>query len=139
MNIFESLENLNVSEECFDEIMCKVREILDEGLGLTAKLAPKLAGKGRDGESLGTKIERASVKHPIISKITQGIDRTVNNVDKALRKKEPKYKSPDEALKTMTPAGNHFGKDMYSDEQIKYAKEKAKKEKVPTNKYIWQK
>ena len=30
MNIFESLENLNVSEECFDEIMGLVEEILSE-------------------------------------------------------------------------------------------------------------
>ena len=31
MNIFESLENLNVSEECFDEIMGIVEELLSEG------------------------------------------------------------------------------------------------------------
>jgi hypothetical protein len=31
MNIFESLENLNVSEECFDEIMEKVDNILHTG------------------------------------------------------------------------------------------------------------
>ena len=30
MNIFESLENLNVSEECFDEIMGIVEELLSE-------------------------------------------------------------------------------------------------------------
>ena len=30
MDIFESLENLNVSEECFDEIMGLVEEILSE-------------------------------------------------------------------------------------------------------------
>ena len=32
MDIFESLENLNVSEECFDEIMGIVEEILSEGM-----------------------------------------------------------------------------------------------------------
>ena len=31
MDIFESLENLNVSEECFDEIMDIVEEIINEG------------------------------------------------------------------------------------------------------------
>ena len=31
MSIFESLENLNVSEECFDEIMGIVEELLEEG------------------------------------------------------------------------------------------------------------
>ena len=30
MNIYESLENLNVSEECFDEIMGIVEEIINE-------------------------------------------------------------------------------------------------------------
>ena len=30
MNIFESLENLNVSEECFDEIMGLVEEVINE-------------------------------------------------------------------------------------------------------------
>lgn len=31
MNIFESLENLNVSEECFDDIVGLVEAIIDEG------------------------------------------------------------------------------------------------------------
>lgn len=31
MDIFENLENLNVSEECFDSIMDIVEELLDEG------------------------------------------------------------------------------------------------------------
>ena len=30
MDIFESLENLNVSEECFDEIMGIVEEVINE-------------------------------------------------------------------------------------------------------------
>lgn len=33
MNIFESLENLNVSEECFDEILNMVEELLSEDTG----------------------------------------------------------------------------------------------------------
>ena len=32
MNIFESLENLNVSEECFDDILGIVEELLSENL-----------------------------------------------------------------------------------------------------------
>ena len=32
MNIFESLENLSVSEECFNDIMSIVEEILDESI-----------------------------------------------------------------------------------------------------------
>ena len=34
MDIFESLENLNVSEECFDDIMDIVEELLSEGTHL---------------------------------------------------------------------------------------------------------
>jgi hypothetical protein len=34
MDIFENLENLNVSEECFDEIMNMVEELLNEGHNL---------------------------------------------------------------------------------------------------------
>ena len=33
-SIFESLENLNVSEECFDDIMGIVEELLNEGYNL---------------------------------------------------------------------------------------------------------
>ena len=32
MNIFESLENLNVSEECFEDIIGLVEELLDKGV-----------------------------------------------------------------------------------------------------------
>ena len=35
MNIFESLENLNVSEECFDDIINIVEELLDENIKTT--------------------------------------------------------------------------------------------------------
>ena len=34
MNIFESLENLDVSEECFDDILGLVEELLNEGSNL---------------------------------------------------------------------------------------------------------
>ena len=37
MDIFESLENLPVSEECFDEIMGLVEEILSEDIETTIK------------------------------------------------------------------------------------------------------
>ena len=40
MDIFESLENLNVSEECFDEIMGLVEEVINEGENLL-KIAAK--------------------------------------------------------------------------------------------------
>lgn len=78
------------------------------------------------------------MKPPNIFKTASKIDDAVNKVDTALRKKEPRFKSAEDALKTMRPAGSVYGKDMYSDKQVEYAKELAKK-KVPTNKYIWQK
>ena len=142
MDIFENLENLNVSEECFDEIMNMVEELLQANEGIASKIAPALAGEGKKQfgreESMGTKIERAGVKHPYIMKAARGIDNVAHKVDTALRKKEPKYKSAEDALKTMKPAGSIYGKDMYSDGQVELAK-KMTKEKVPTNKYIWQK
>ena len=53
MNIFESLENLNVSEECFNDIMDIVEEIINEDAEetkrrLTDKYAPILKAKRRN-------------------------------------------------------------------------------------------
>ena len=45
MDIFESLENLNVSEECFDEIMDMVEGLLSESL---KQEISKKAGNGDD-------------------------------------------------------------------------------------------
>ena len=45
MDIFESLENLNVSEECFDEIMGLVEEILDESTDTIYKSIENKYGK----------------------------------------------------------------------------------------------
>lgn len=46
MNIFESLENLNVSEECFDDIMDIVEEIISEGYNLD-DVVKRARDKGR--------------------------------------------------------------------------------------------
>ena len=46
MNIFESLENLNVSEECFDEIMSIVEDLLGEGTNLVG-VVDRAYEKGR--------------------------------------------------------------------------------------------
>ena len=55
MSIFESLESLNVSEECFDDIMGIVEEIIDEVL-----VGPHKE-KGATGEEVNVK--RALQKH----------------------------------------------------------------------------
>ena len=48
MNIFESLENLNVSEECFDEIMGIVEEIINEvSVGNLSQKATKSLEKAK--------------------------------------------------------------------------------------------
>lgn len=139
-SVFESLENLNVSEECYSDIIDMVKELLDEGL--VSAIAPALAGKGKKQfgkeETIGTKMERASVKHPHIMRAADKIDGVIRKVDTALRKKKPKYDSYEDALKTMRPAGSVYGSDTYSDKQVESAKKMAK-EKVPTDKYIWQK
>ena len=131
MDIFENLENLNVSEECFDDIL--------EGIAaaLSSRFAPEDKRLGAR-DSVGQKMERFSARHPKIFKVASKIDSAIGKVDNALRKKELKYKSANDALKTMKPAGSIYGKNMYSDGQVELAKQKAK-EKVPTNKYLWQK
>lgn len=48
MDIFESLENLNVSEECFDEIMDMVEELLSEDIHSAIDTYAKTDKKGRD-------------------------------------------------------------------------------------------
>ena len=48
MNIFESLENLNVSEECFDDIMGIVEELLSEDIHSAIDTYAKTDKKGRD-------------------------------------------------------------------------------------------
>ena len=46
MNIFESLENLNVSEECFEDIVRIVEELLSEGVNLD-DMVSKLEQEGK--------------------------------------------------------------------------------------------
>ena len=118
MNIFESLENLEVSEECFEDIMSKIEE------GLTKALTPVLAGKDKYGreESFGTKIDRAYHKHPLIMKVANKIDGVMNkplktNVDS---------RTPEQKLKNIKPAGTIYGKDMYLPQQLKDAGYKLK-------------
>ena len=113
-SIFESLENLNVSEECFEDIIRLVEKQLNEGL--TSTIAPILAGKGKGEkeESIGTKIDRASLKHPVITKVAQSID----NV---FQKRHKDTRTPEEKLTSVHPSGTHLGKDMYSSGQLKNA------------------
>ena len=139
-NIIKVLLSEGIEREDVVAICKYIKEEYEVNEGLTSAIAPKLAGPSKNGkeESMGTKVERAGVKHPYLIKGAQKVDQVVDNIKTALQKKGPKYKSLDDALKTMRPAGSEYGQDMYSDEQVKYAKELLKK-KVPTGKYIWQK
>ena len=59
MDIFESLENLNVSEECFDDIISIVEELLSEDVySAIDKYAPE-----KDKERLRTKAENVEKKN----------------------------------------------------------------------------
>lgn len=111
MDIFESLENLNVSEECFDEIIESI----------TKMVAPILAGKDKHGreESIGTKIDRASHKHPYIMKASSAVDNAINKVRNIGQQKD--NRTPEEKLRNVKPAGTIYGKDMYSNAQLKDA------------------
>ena len=55
MDIFESLENLNVSEECFDEIMGIVEELLSEDI-------PEILDKRREKRDTKERIAKSVIK-----------------------------------------------------------------------------
>ena len=63
MNIFESLENLNVSEECFNDIMGIVEELLSEGSNLV-KAVDRAYDKGRINLSKNIELREKAYKIP---------------------------------------------------------------------------
>ena len=122
MDIFESLENLNVSEECFNDII----RIIEEGLAKA--LVPTLAGKDKYGreESFGTKVDRASAKHPVILKAARKIDSLFSRKTPSNSSKNIDTRTPEQKLKNVKPAGTIYGRDMYSPAQLKDAGYKLK-------------
>lgn len=73
MNIFESLENLNVSEECFGDIVGIVEELLSEELTDYIK---KVHGNSEKGKKLWDK----AVSN-IGNEVSSSIDREVNKIN----------------------------------------------------------
>ena len=95
MNIFESLENLNVSEECFDDIMGIVEELLSEDVySAIDKYAPeKDRERLRNKAGIALSKEAASVVDRKIAGINkkafhQYRDKTPEQVKKEFMKKE---------------------------------------------------
>ena len=87
MDIFESLENLNVSEECFDDIMGIVEELLNE-----SNRARKYGQKNLNGDSstvdiFGTKALKDAAQMNSLKVPTHGVMH-YSETEKALKDKE---------------------------------------------------
>ena len=96
MNIFESLENLNVSEECFNEIMGIVEEILNEDIirAIDKKYDPKLEKASKRGKKAFAKmIEK---KWNLIDKAKENKEKEFNQAVSKIHKEEaPKASEKD--------------------------------------------
>ena len=80
MDIFENLENLNVSEECFDEIMGIVEELLSERVtvGQLATAAANRMERERvkndeANKKLKTEASKKNPSHELLAKYTQDL------------------------------------------------------------------
>ena len=63
MSIFEDLENLNVSEECFDDIMSLVEELLSEDIHSAIDTYAKTDKKGRDALHKKARINKDNAEY----------------------------------------------------------------------------
>ena len=100
MSIFESLENLNVSEECFDDIMGIVEEILDETL---AQYIVKKHGKPEYDEKTGEPKNKAA-----------------ELFKKASKNKDYEYQGPHNGAFEFSKAGGRAGKNKSAGDVRKY-------------------
>ena len=129
MNIFEELENLGVSEECFDEIMGIVEEIISEDVEelkkrLTDKYVPILKAKRRNLDmkiKKGQKDLKYAKNSTNLSKKMQGLAQ--RDLDKA----------EDDVYNVMTKEHTH---DDYS--KVANARKKAQRELQDWNKDVKQ-
>ena len=86
-DIFESLENLNVSEECFDDIMGIVEELLDEGVLQKVKnfannqINKAALGVTNSNSSLAQKIRSSKFGQKHI--LPRAVDGMIHNASKA--------------------------------------------------------
>lgn len=143
MNIFESLENLNVSEECFDEIMGLVEELLNEDNieKYIVKRGGKSAKRIENGKTIytvdATNPDRDQPKSKELDHIEHDIAHDIkpskkayNNALKDQKRKERAsiYKSIDRNLQKNSPSTPAYNLRP-SDEQHKQVEAYMKKNK----------
>ena len=125
MDIFESLENLGVSEECFDEIMSTVKELLNEKLHYFPGVTYSTSNDKIDAaeKSLPKRLEKykelkdkyvpsslsSETKQKVVQKVPS-LKRAANRVLDALHKsKQPKLsKEKDKQQKEHSIFNNHM-------------------------------
>jgi hypothetical protein len=90
MSIFESLENLNVSEECFDDIMDIVEELLSEDISKEEynRIKDKRQVRMELEKRAADKLENRGVD------LKEPINRERMNIDQTIRKEAPKVIDP---------------------------------------------
>lgn len=82
MDIFEGLENLNVSEECFDDIMALIEELLKEG---REPFETQQDYKERLQKHFGPKLNDAKSTQKSIAKHHNKVAKGLKKEEKALR------------------------------------------------------
>lgn len=121
MDIFENLENLNVSEECFNDIVCMIEHCLNEGRQegesiedfkgrLEKKYLPVFRGKRKQADKIAKKLnkEEKELKKDYLKKVKKtenaqnhlkkGLEE-LDNAKKDYAKGEFGYSRPEEQLK----------------------------------------
>ena len=147
MDIFEQLENLNVSEECFDDIMDIVEAILDEGKEpFETTMDYKQRLQKHFGPILNDKMatQKSIAKH--YNKKAKGLEKEVkkarderDTADKEENKAREKWNNSWEIANAM---GDVYGYDSDIYKETKEGKDKAAKklEKAESNtKKAWKK
>ena len=135
MNIFESLENLNVSEECFNDIMGIVEEILSEGREpFETQQQYKRRLQQHFGPILNDKLasQKSIAKH--YDKKAKGLKKEtkkayIENRD-AARKNDEEYEKYHDSLDKSIEAGNAHG---YDSDLYKKAKKEQEDAKIKRN------
>ena len=114
MNIYESLENLNVSEECFDDIMGIVEEILSEGNNLANVVAR--AQDKQDKVMSGIPVSQKDAKNMLKRhKILKNKDELIKKAKQVPDSKEYKKKISGE---TQYFPGTNSNRDLGRDDEM---------------------
>ena len=124
MDIFESLENLNVSEECFNEIMGIVEEIINEvSVNMWKKAAVNsLARRGFEEGRMDPTVDAVVKKKKWSDKDEKELDKHFNAVDRTRHAEEVAHlpssnMSANKALKAakkVTPSRNKQAREEFN-------------------------